>query len=131
MPKFEAEFTVTSWDERPYEEDEAGRKLTHASVRQDVTGDLVGSGQAELLMSYAEDGTAHFVGLQRFEGSIDSRTGVVVFETVGDFDGEVASSAAKVVPGSGSGELAQMLGKGRFHAPHGSKATFAIDCTFE
>jgi Protein of unknown function (DUF3224) len=79
----------------------AGRKLTRATVSQDVAGDVVGEGQVEWLMSYGTDGTAHLVGLQQFEGTIDGREGSTVLETIGDFDGSEATWAAKVVPGSG------------------------------
>jgi hypothetical protein len=123
------EFTVTSWDESTYAEGEGERKLTRASVTQDVTGDVVGTGRVEWLMSYGEDGTAHFVGLQQFEGTIDGREGGAVLETIGDFDGTEATWTAKVIPGSGTGGWAGIEGEGRFQAPHGSKASFTLDCT--
>jgi Protein of unknown function (DUF3224) len=128
---FSGEFTVTSWDERLYATREGKRKLTRASVTQDLAGDIVGSGEVEWLMSYSEDGTAHFVGLQQFEGAIDGLEGTVVLETIGDFDGTEATWYAKVVPGSGTGGWASMRGEGRFRAPHGSKASFRLDCSFE
>jgi Protein of unknown function (DUF3224) len=131
MTALNGEFAVTSWDEKPYAEREGERKLTRASVTQDVSGDIVGTGQVEWLMSYAEDGTAHFVGLQQFEGTIDGREGSVVFETIGDFDGNEATWTAKVVPGSGAAGWATMHGEGRFRAPHGNKASYSLDCSFD
>jgi hypothetical protein len=125
------EFTVTSWDEKPYAEREGERKLTRASVTQDLAGDVVGTGQVEWLMSYGEGGTAHFVGLQQFEGVIDGREGSAVLETIGDFDGTEATWTATVVPGSGTGGWASMRGEGRFRAPHGSKASFTLEYSFD
>jgi Protein of unknown function (DUF3224) len=131
MTKLQGEFTLSSWDEQTYAEREGDRKLTRASVTQDVAGDIVGKGQVEWLMSYAEDGTAHFVGLQEFEGVIDGRAGSVVLETIGAFDGTESTWDATIVEGSGTGEWTGMRGNGRFRAPHGPKATFELDCTFD
>jgi hypothetical protein len=131
MTTLDGEFTVTSWDEKPYAEREGGRKLTRARVTQDLAGDIVGTGEVEWLMSYSEDGTAHFVGLQQFDGVIDGREGSVVLETIGDFDGNEATWACKVVDGSGTAGWATMSGEGRFRAPHGSKATFTLDYSFD
>jgi hypothetical protein len=131
MTKLTGEFTVTAWDEEAYTEREGARKLTRASVTQDLRGDVAGKGQVEWLMSYAEDGTAHFVGLQVFEGVIDGRQGTAVLETIGEFDGKEASWNAKVVDGSGTGDWSRMRGEGKFRAPHGNKATFTLDCSLD
>ena len=94
---------------------------------QKFTGDVDGDGAAEWLMCYRDDGTAHFVGLQRVDGSIDDRSGSFVLETIGEFDGKVAKWTAAVVPGTGSGELAGLRGDGRFEAPMGSTASFELE----
>jgi hypothetical protein len=131
MTALRGELTNTSWEESTYAERDGERRLTRAAVTQDVAGDITGTGQAEWLMSYAEDGTAHFVGLQQLEGRIDGREGSVVLETIGDFDGHEATWIAKVVDGSGTGEWTGMRGEGRFQAPHGPKASFTLDCSFD
>jgi hypothetical protein len=123
--------TITSWQETTYGEREGNRKLTRATVTQDLAGDVTGTGQVEWLMSYAQDGTAHFVGLQQFHGRIDEREGSVVLETIGDFDGNEATWIGKVVEGSGTGDWTAMRGEGRFRAPHGSKASFTLECGFD
>lgn len=131
MQELRGEFTVTSWNEETYAEREGERKLTRAAVTQDLSGDLVGKGQVEWLMSYRDDGTARFVGLQQFDGVIDGREGSVVLETIGGFDGTEATWTGRVVEGSGTGGWAGMRGEGRFQAPHGSKASFTLDCSFD
>jgi hypothetical protein len=125
------EFTYTSWDEETYAQRDGDRKLTRATVDQDVSGDITGKGRAEWLMSYADDGTAHFVGLQQFEGVIEGREGTVVLETIGDYDGTEAAWTAKVVEGSGTGGWATIRGEGRFRAPHGPTASFTFDYSFD
>ena len=131
MPTLNGEFTLSSWEEKTYAEREGERKLTQATVTQDLAGDVAGKGQVEWLMSYGEDGTAHFVGLQQFEGVIAGREGSVVLETIGEFDGTEATWTAKVVEGSGTGGWAGMRGEGRFQAPHGNKASFTLDYSFD
>jgi hypothetical protein len=131
MTTLRGELTNTSWEETTYAERGGERKLTRAAVAQDLAGDIAGKGQADWLMSYAEDGTAHFVGLQQLEGLIDGREGSVVLETFGDFDGTEATWIAKVVEGSGTGDWRGMRGEGRFQAPHGPKASFTLDYSFD
>jgi len=131
MPKLDGEFTLTSWDEETYAEREGERKLTRAKVTQDLSGGVTGKGQVEWLMSYGDDGTAHFVGLQQFEGVIDDREGSVVLETIGEFDGKQATWDCKVVEGSGTGGWSGMTGEGHFSAPHGPKASFKLDYSFD
>ena len=127
MPKATGSFQVSSWDEDAYEQLDGGGKLTRATVAQTFTGDLAGEGAVQWLMSYREDGTAHFVGLQRVTGTVDDRTGSLVLENVGDFDGKVAGGTWTVVPGSGSGDLAGITGEGSFTAPFGSEAAYELD----
>jgi hypothetical protein len=105
------EMANTSWEETTYAEREGDRKLTRAAVTQDLSGDIAGRGQVEWLMSYADDGTAHFVGLQSFEGVIEGREGSVVLETIGDFDGNEATWVGKVVEGSGTGDWSVARGR--------------------
>ena len=119
-------FALASWEEDTYEALEGGGKLTRASVKQTFSGDLEGEGSVVWLMCYAPDGTATFVGLQRFEGSIAGRTGSFVLETSGEFNGERALGRWHVIESSGSGELSRLSGEGGFDAPHGSKAEVTL-----
>jgi hypothetical protein len=122
-------FEVASWDENAYDE-RGARRLTRAAVSQTFIGDIAGSGSAEWLMAYRQDGTARFVGLQLVEGEVAGRTGTFVLETSGDFDGQVARWDATVVAGSPTGELRDLVGRGKFEAPLGSKATYELRVKF-
>ncbi|MGH9186569.1 MAG: DUF3224 domain-containing protein [Acidimicrobiales bacterium] len=130
MTKARGSFEVTSWDEEPYEELEGGRKLTRASVRQAYTGDINGDASVQSLMSYREDGTAHFVGLQRINGTVADRSGSFVVESMGEFDGEVARGTWSVVAGSATGGLEGLHGTGSFEAPSGGEHSFELDYEF-
>lgn len=120
-------FTIESWDEDSYEDLEDGAKLTEAKVRQAFEGGLAGEGSVRWLMAYRPDGTAHYVGIQRFAGTLDGKRGSFTAETVGDFDSKVARWTLTVVPGTGTDELAGLEGHGTFEAPHGQSASFTFD----
>jgi hypothetical protein len=127
-----AKFKVAGWDEKKYAETENGGKLTQASVKQDFSGDIEGAGSVEWLMCYRPDETAEFVGLQRITGRLGERSGsFVLLQTAGTFDGKEARGDFSVVPGSGTGDLQGLYGKGEFSAPLGSEADVALEYDFE
>ncbi len=126
MTTLHGDFQISSWDENAYHELE-GRRLTRASVSQRFDGDIAGDGAAEWLMAYQADGTARFVGLQLVDGEVAGRRGTFVLETSGEFAGGMARWDARVVPGSPTGELAELRGRGRFEAPHGSEASYELE----
>lgn len=129
MPTATGSFQVETWDEQPYHEDASG-KLTQAIVAQAFSGGIAGRGEARWLMAYRPDGTAHFLGLQRVEGSVDGRQGAFVMATTGDFDGTTATWRVEIVEGTATGALAGITGSGRFGAEHGPEATYAVDFDF-
>lgn len=125
-------FKIEGWDESAYSEQEDGRKLTQASVKQSFSGDIEGEGSVEWLMCYRPDQTAEFVGLQRIDGRLGGRSGsFVLLQTDGSFDGTEAKGQLSVVPGSGTGELSGLRGQGQFSAPRTSEASMTLDCDFE
>ena len=130
MTTLNGSFEVESWDESPYDERD-NRRLTRASVTQRFSGGVSGEGSAEWLMSYNEDVTARFVGLQLVDGVIAGRRGTFVLETHGEFDGRVARWKAAVAPGSPRGELKGISGRGSFEAQLGSTATFSLELKLE
>ncbi len=111
-------FVVKSWDERPVHEGEQGRKLTHARMVYHYSGDLEGESTTESLMWYRDATWASFVGLERFEGRLQGRSGSFVLQGSGVFENGVATSTAQVVAGSGTGELQGLRGEVRFSAGH-------------
>ncbi len=116
------QFSIKSWDEKPYSEAEGEAKLTHASVTQDYAGDIQGTGTLAYLMAYAPDGTAHFTGLELVRGSLHGRSGSFVLHHSGMFQEGVAASDFSVVEGSATGELAGLRGTGQYAAKHGESA---------
>jgi Protein of unknown function (DUF3224) len=125
-------FKIEGWDETTYAETGDGGKLTRASVKQAFAGDIEGEGSVEWLMCYRPDQTADFVGLQRITGRVGERSGsFALLQTDGTFDGQEARGELAVVPGSGTGDLRGLRGRGRFSAPHGGEATVNLDYDYE
>lgn len=54
------------------------KRRAEARFTKSFTGDLEGESQVEYLMMYRPDGSASFVGLERFTGRIGDRSGTFV-----------------------------------------------------
>lgn len=122
-----ATFTITKWDEQPYEEFDGGRKLSRAHVGRAYTGDLEGSSTDQSLMFYREDGSANYLGFERFIGTLAGKVGSFVIQGDGTFAGGVASTKAFIVPGSGTGELSGLRGTVTFESGHADRYPITID----
>ena len=107
-----ARFAISSWDEKPYNEAPDQPRLTRASVARTFTGDIEGQGQVEYLMMYRGDGSASFVGLERFVGRLAGKAGSFVLQRTGAFEVGQARESYSVIPGSGTGELRGLRGDG-------------------
>lgn len=111
-------FSLKRWDEKAYDEADGSPKLTRASVLYAFDGELAGEGRLEYLMTYLPDGSAVFVGYQRFVGRLGAREGSFVFQHGGRFQNGVASDTWVVLPGSGTNGMAGIRGQVEFSAPH-------------
>ena len=108
--KLDATFEIVKWDETPVEEWDGG-KLTHASIVKRYAGDVEGDARQEYLMSYAADGTASFVGLERVNGRAAGRAGALVLQQVGRFAEGAARASLSVVGATGGLEGARGTGE--------------------
>ena len=112
-----AAFSVTSWDEKTWDgkpqSEVPGRKITRAEVTYTYTGQLEGEATMQYLMTYNEDGTGNFVGLEKVTGSVDGKSGSFVLQHVGTFDEKGVWATLTVAPGSGTDELAGLSGKAK------------------
>ena len=129
MTKARGSFEVTGGSEDPYDELEAGLRLTHASGSQAFSGDITGEGSVHWLMLHRADKTAHFVGLQRITGAVDGRRGSFVASAEGDHDGRGSVVSFSIIAGSGAGELSGIAGGGRLVAEGGPTGTYELDYT--
>jgi hypothetical protein len=124
-------FNIEGWDEQPYVETEEGGKLTRASVKQTFDGEIKGKGEVEWLMCYRPDQTADFVGLQRIVGQVGERSGSVVLQSTGAFDGKEARGPLMIVAGSGTGQLKGIIGDGELRAPLGGEPSVSLNYRFD
>jgi hypothetical protein len=125
--KANARFAIKSWDEKPYGEGPDLPKLTRASVTKTFTGDLQGEAQVEYLMMYRGDGTATFVGLERFVGRIGTKSGAFVLQRTGVFEEGKAKESYSVIPGSATGDLRGLSGNGKSDVGHGEEHPFTLE----
>ena len=123
-------FTVKSWDEKPYDEQEGQPKLTHAEVVYTYQGDLDAEGHITYLMCYSSNGIAYYTGYERVTGRLGGRAGSFILQHTGTFEDGVAQSTVTVVPGSATGELSGLTGSGRGVAHHEPPAEFTLDYDF-
>lgn len=121
-----ARFAIQSWDEKPYSEAEGEPKLTRASVAKTYTGDIEGEGQVEYLMMHRSDGSATFVGLERIAARISGKTGTLVLQRTGVFEGGQAKESYYVIPGSATGDLQGLRGEGTSTVGHGMEHPFTL-----
>ena len=116
-----ARFTIKSWVEKPYSENQGVPKLTRAAVTKAFTGDIAGEGHVEYLMMYRSDGSATFVGLERVVGHLAGKAGSFVLQRTGVFENGMAKESYFVISGSGTGELTGLRGEGTSAVGHGSE----------
>lgn len=117
-------FSFTGWEEATYSEASEGSKLAMAKVTNDFHGAIEGRGTLTYILTYLPGGEAVFTGYEQIVGNVGGRSGsFVLFH-----DGRVANATSPtefvvtsnltVVPGSGSGALAQLTGSGAFVGRH-------------
>jgi hypothetical protein len=113
------------WQERVIAPGEdANPRLAHASVRNTFTGGIEAAGtHCEYTIVYVTAKTGSFSGMELLTGRVEGREGSFAVEERGFFgeDGTVHCTF-EVVPGSGSGQLTGLKGKGGFTARHGETA---------
>jgi hypothetical protein len=120
-------FTVIGGNEESIAEVPAGIRITRVGGRQRFAGSIEGDGFVDWIFCYLPDRTARFAGLQRIVGSIDGLAGSLVLESTGAHDGRRSAGSWRVVPGSGTGELAGLDGEGTFDAPGGSEVDYTLE----
>jgi hypothetical protein len=128
-------YGVKSWDEKTWDgkdrKEQPGAKLTHAKIVHDFHGDIKGEGRVQYVMSYLDDANATFTGLLQINGQIGERSGTFVVLVNGVFENGAAKSTWTVIPGSGTGGLSGIDGKGSTTAVHGDQQPFTFSYSFK
>lgn len=110
MPTASGSFDVTIEAEPPFLEKD-GIKLNRNTVCKDFSGDMVGASEAVMIAAYtATPGSAGYVAIEHFTGSVEGRSGSFVLQHHGLMKKGEAALTVTIVPDSGSGELTGISG---------------------
>jgi hypothetical protein len=130
-----ANFAIKSWDEKTWEGKPAsevtGAKLTRAEVTYSYQGEIEGEATLQYLMSYNEDGTGTYVGLERVVGRIGERSGSFTLQHIGTFDPSSVTATLSVVRGSASDELHGLRGKAEVVLAGGHQESWPITLNYD
>ncbi|GAB6898117.1 DUF3224 domain-containing protein [Kineosporia succinea] len=126
MTEIVASFEIKRWDAEVYQEPAEGQTLSQVLVEKEFSGAVTGTSVARLLAARSEGGQG-YVASERFEGSVDGRSGALVYQHGGIVGGGVGTSFGNVVPGCGTGELEGATGSVEFrHDENGAAVTFVL-----
>lgn len=90
----------------------AGVNLGRMSIDKTYHGGLKGQSRGEMLNAMtAMQGSAGYVAIEQFEGSLDDKQGSFVLQHFGTIDNGKDRLVLEVVPGSGGGELQGISGE--------------------
>ncbi len=110
-------FTIKDWKDETLKELGGEIKLTRTRAVQSYEGAIVGEGVVEYLMYSGADGVTHFTGFERIAASLDGKTGSFTIRHTWQFSPWRAEQVTwTIVAGSGTGELAGIVGKGSYAA---------------
>jgi hypothetical protein len=128
-------FTPTKWDEKTLDQISATKKITKASVILSFgeEGEIAGNATVEWLMfyKYADEKDQHnssatFVGLIRFDGKLNGKSGSFVMEDRGTFDSGALNADLAILGGSGTGDFDGITGNAKYNTSS-TGITFEIE----
>jgi hypothetical protein len=122
---------MKTWEERPYAETDGTPKLARANGSDLYHGDIEGEATFEYLMMYHDDGSATYIGLERFVGRLGDRAGSFALQINGKYEAGTVNATWSVVPGSGTDELKGLHGDGGFTWQDAQHTTLSLDYSFD
>jgi hypothetical protein len=111
-----------SVDMKPQSEPNAvdGVSLGRMSLNKKFEGELQGTGQGEMLTALTPiKGSAGYVAIERFTGTVHGRSGSFVFQHSGTMNEGAQQLSIAVVPSSGTGALLGIVGTFRLNILEG------------
>jgi hypothetical protein len=119
-------FTLDSWEQDDVDVRD-GTGIAKAHVTKTLSGDLVGTSTADLLLAGTQEGSRAYCGFERITGTIAGRTGSFVLRHTAEGDAAGGWLTWQILPGSGTGELAGVLGEGQIDKDEAGHHTFWLD----
>ena len=103
-------FEVVMGGEPPFLEQD-GLTLNRSFVHKEFSGDMSGASQAQMLAAFtAVPGSAGYVAIEHFTGSVAGKRGSFVLQHSGVMSKGGAQLMVTIVPDSGAGDLAGISG---------------------
>ncbi len=127
----EAITTVHKYEPTVDDKPEAGPVLAKIHLEERFNGDIEGDGVVECVQAANVDGSASLVGIERVTGAMAGRRGAFLLQVTATVTHKKMSAEWFVIPGSGTGQLAGLRGKGGFHATQGESGQVTLDYWFE
>ncbi len=110
MPIARGTFDVSMEAEPPFLEQD-GIKLTRNVLRKEYSGDVAGTSEGQMVAAYtATPGSAGYVAIEHFTGSVGGKSGSFVLQHSGLMERGDAALTVTIVPDSGTAELAGISG---------------------
>jgi hypothetical protein len=123
---FEVKLTPQSTDEEP-----EGSTLARLSIEKTFRGDLEATSRGEMLSAGTRtNGSAGYVAIERVTGALHGRRGSFVLKHDGTMTRGAPELTVRVVPDSGTGELAGLAGGMRILVEPG-KHSYEMDYTLD
>ena len=127
MPTARGSFDVNMESEPPFLERD-GITLNRNVVRKQFSGDVVGASEAQMLAAFTgTPGSAGYVAIEHFTGSVNGKSGSFVLQHNGVMDKGDARLTVTIVPDSGTGELAGISGTMTIDNDEGQHS-YVLDC---
>ncbi|GIG66579.1 DUF3224 domain-containing protein [Phytomonospora endophytica] len=130
MPRLTGTFDLTGWEPTTVD-DSPGAQLGRARITKAFHGDLEGGTSLTEILTFANaaETLRTYVGLEKFTGTIDGRTGSFVLQHEARADGDDASLTWRIVAGSGADGLEGISGEGTIEISDGVHR-FTLECEF-
>ena len=113
MPIVQGSLEVNIEAEPPYLED-GGTRLSRNVVTKTFGGDMVGTSEAQMITAFTDTpGSAGYVAIEHFTGSVGGKSGSFVLQHSGVMDKGTPQLTVIILPDSGSGELSGISGPWR------------------
>ena len=114
------EFTVTLAPIEGYAHGQQGVNLGRMSIDKQFTGSLTATSQGEMLSAMTPtQGSAGYVAIEQVMGELEGKKGSFVLQHFGIMDKGQDSLILKVVPDSGTDELAGLTGSMKIRIEQG------------
>ena len=110
MPTARGPMEVNMQPEPPFLEQD-GLTLNRNAVTKTFHGDMAGTSEAQMIAAFtATPGSAGYVAIEHFTGSVGGKSGSFVMQHSGTMNRGDARLTVSIVPDSGSGDLAGISG---------------------